>query len=200
MRSVRTRLRGLRSRFHAEVGPGGRRSTVLETVRPRWDLGTAVLRLLVLALPLAALWATVPMGATPGPWVVPSTVLSAVLWAIWPGSSVGVFALGFPVLWWATGPADGMSPWALLAAAALLLAHVCAHVASVGPPEMPFDRSLTLLWLRRSLVVLPAAPLVYVVSSAAVEGGPAWVWVAGMGVACCLFAAAQWALRDETRA
>jgi len=191
---------GSRLRRRRPIGPSGRRATVLETLAPRWDAPTTVLRLLVLVLPLVATWSTVPLGATPSTWTIPTTTLAALLWAIWPGSSTGTFALGLPILWWATGPADAMSPWALLAAACLLAAHVCAHLASVGPPDLPFDPALARLWLGRSLLVLPVAPLIYVVAILTTGADqPTWGWVAGMAGACCLFATAQWALRDETR-
>jgi hypothetical protein len=60
-------------------------------------------------------------------------------------------------------------------------AHVSAVLAAYGPPELPLDPQLLRTWLRRGLLSLLAAPLVWLVVAAIDDQPePAGVWVAAL--------------------
>jgi hypothetical protein len=89
--------------------------------------------------------------------------------------------------WWAISVRQAMPGGVILAAAALLAAHVAATVASYGPRRLPPDRLVVLRWARRSLLVWLVAPLLWLVVDAnRGHATPASYWVAGLAVALVL--------------
>lgn len=146
--------------------------------------GQAALRLVMLAGPLVALFATVPAGATPAPWLVVLLVVVSLAWAAFPESAAGTGALLLVLSWWGVGLRDGLHPAAVGAAGALLAAHVAGLLAALGPRTLGLEPSVLWLWLRRGLLVLLAAPLVWGLAEA-VDGRPEppGIWVAGLAAA-----------------
>jgi hypothetical protein len=101
-----------------------------------------------------------------------------------PESPFGTAALLVVVAWWGLAFREGLHPQAVLAAAAMLVAHVAAVLAAYGPGELPLDRDLARLWARRGLAVLAISPAVWAVAFALrAQPEPAGIWVAGLAAA-----------------
>jgi hypothetical protein len=155
---------------------------------PRWTPSQWLLRVVVVVTPLGAVLAGLPAGGTPRAWSLVLLVGASVLFALFPGSLAGVLVLLAPVVWWAGVP-DPMHPMCLVAAALLLACHVAALLAAYGPDRLPVDPALVALWVRRAVLVLLPAPVVWAVASALTgERERPGMWVAGL-VAACLGAA-----------
>lgn len=162
--------------------------------RPTTPLGW-VLRAVILLGPLTALLATLGAGHRPPPALVLLVAGLSALWTFLPESSAGIVVLALVVAWWGVALRGGLDPWALVAAAALLAAHLAALLASYGPADVTPDRSLQLLWARRALLVLLAAPAL--LAALAGLGEPSWprlLWVSGLVAAAGLVVAAGLAL------
>lgn len=138
-----------------------------------WPASTWVLRLLVLALPLAALLAALPVW--PGASVLLLVALGSLRWAWLPEDLAGPIVLLLVVAWWGI---HGVVDWRLLVVAACLLgAHVAAVLASYGPGPLGVDRPLVMLWARRLAVAACPVPIAWL----AVQGldadlAPSWLW------------------------
>ena len=65
------------------------------------------------------------------------------------------------LVWWVVALDDGLHPMVLVAVPALLVTHIASVLASYGPGEMPVERALILLWVRRGALLLLGAPLVW---------------------------------------
>jgi ABC-type Fe3+-siderophore transport system permease subunit len=79
---------------------------------------------------------------------------------------------------------SAMPAGALLAAAAMLAAHVAGVLLGYGPPEMAVDPELAVLWVVRAALVWLAAPAVWF--AARVYDGhatPTSFWLAGLATA-----------------
>jgi hypothetical protein len=75
--------------------------------------------------------------------------------------------------------------WSVVAALALLVAHVAAVLAAYGPAAMPVDGPTVRLWVRRGALVGLVVPTAY--AAARVLGGEPdqpGIWVLGVAVAC----------------
>lgn len=126
-------------------------------MRPRWSPSAAVLRALVLALPVAALLVGLPR--VPHTAVLVLVVVGALRWAVLPEDSVGVVVLALVGGWWAV---HGVTDARVLVVAVLLVAaHVAATLASYGPPAMAVDGPTVRVWVRRGTLVLLAAPVAW---------------------------------------
>lgn len=140
-----------------------------------------MLRALVVVGVVGALLATVPAGATPAPWLVVLVLLVSLVFAVFPDSAAGAGAILLVLIWWGVGLRDGLHPAALGAAAGLLLAHVAATVADLGPGTLPLDRRVLVRWSVRGLLVLAAAPLAWGVATLVRDQpAPAGLWLAGL--------------------
>jgi hypothetical protein len=143
-----------------------------------------VLRVLVAVLPPLATVATIGAGEAPPVWFVALVLILSVGFATFPESAVGVVVLILVVAWWGIGLRDGLHPWALAAAAALLVTHVAAVLVSYGPPDLPVDPDLVALWARRAALVFLASPLLL---AAALwlrdQPDPPGMWVWGLAAA-----------------
>ncbi len=88
------------------------------------------------------------------------------------------------ISWWGVGLRDGIDPWALPAAAALLAAHVAAVLVSYGPAELPVDGATARLWARRAALVFLVVPLTYGLAVwVRDEPAPGGMWTAGLAAA-----------------
>ena len=90
---------------------------------------------------------------------------------------------------------DGLSAWALPAAAALLAAHVAALLAGYGPDALGVDAATVRLWVGRAGAAFLLAPVVLLVA-AVLRGRPESpaAWAAGLVVALVAALAATLAL------
>jgi hypothetical protein len=151
---------------------------------PRWSPGQWALRAVMVLAPLLAVVASVPAGATLRVWFLALLLALGAGFALFPASLAGVGVLALPMAWWVVVPDDPLHPMSMVAAAALLAGHVAGLLAAVGPDRLPVDPALLLRWLRRSLSVLLASPVVWLVADAmADQPERPWVWVAGVGAA-----------------
>jgi hypothetical protein len=89
------------------------------------------------------------------------------------------------LVWWSVSLGDGIPASVLVAAVALVVAHVAALLASYGPREMPVDRATVLLWTRRTGLVLLTVPGAWF-ADRALRGEPEQpgIWVLGVAAAC----------------
>ena len=167
---------------------------------PRLGRGQWLLRVLMVVLPLAALFATAPAGDVPLNVLLPVVAAASVLWAALPGSQAGLVALAGVVGWWASAPDPGLDPMALVAAACLLGAHIAGLMAAAGPRTMPIDPDWARLWLIRGMAAMLAALAAYgVIAWAAWSPSPPLTWMAGALVGCGLLVGGLWALRPSSR-
>jgi hypothetical protein len=139
------------------------------------------LRITIATGPLVAVVASGLDGELPPPWLILVVVAFSVAHALLPDSQLGTTAALLVLGWWALGPVASLPASLLLAAAGLMAAHVAAVMVAYGPPELPLDGALLRTWLRRGLLSLLAAPLIWVVVAAIDEQPePAGVWVAAL--------------------
>ncbi len=160
------------------------------------------LRVTIAAGPLVAVLASGLDGELPPVWLVAVVGAFSAAHALLPDSQLGATAALLVLGWWALGPVATLPASLLLSAAALLAAHVSAVVAAYGPPELPLDPELLRTWLRRGVLALLAAPLVWVLVAALDDQpGPAGVWVAGMVAvtAAAVVASSAFAIGEEAQ-
>lgn len=164
----------------------------------QWTAGQWRLRATIALAPVAALLLTASAGTAPHPVLVALVAGLSLAHAVAPESATGTVGLATVVVWWGLALADGPSPWALPAAAALLAAHVAALVAAYGPDGLGVDPATLLLWLRRAGLAFLAAPAV-LVGGLLVRGRAeyAGAWVAALAVALVIIVAATAALARE---
>jgi hypothetical protein len=155
-------------------------------IRDLTPAGWALHAVVVLGPPVALLAAS-PQGFVPPVWLLLVVVLASAVFAAFPEQYAGSVAMLLVVGWWAISVRQAMPGGVILAAAALLAAHVAATVASYGPRRLPPDRLVVLRWARRSLLVWLVAPLLWLVVDAnRGHATPASYWVAGLAVALVL--------------
>ncbi len=159
-----------------------------------------VLRAVVLLGPMVAMLATGPAGHWAPWWLLLPVAALAAAGAVAPDTPI-VAGAGLAVLvWWSVGLDAGAPAWALLAAAALVAGHVAALLAAYGPASMPVDRATVLVWVRRGVVVLLAAPGAWLVVRA-LRGEPEQpgVWILGVAAAFVATVVATLALEVRSR-
>jgi hypothetical protein len=140
-----------------------------------------VLRAVIFVAPLVALLAGVPQGHTPPPWLVTIVAAFSLAFAVMPEHYVGSATLVIVVSWWVVSVRDGLPLSSAVAAAGLLTAQLAGTVAAYGPPRLPPDRGVVLLWTRRGVLLWSAAGITWLVVVA--EDGRATsasYWVGGM--------------------
>ena len=123
-------------------------------------------------------------------------------WALAPESVVGGVALAAGGVLVGGRDRTGTSRAApLLAAAAMLAAHLAALVASYGPDALPVSAHVVRLWLWRGLGVALVAPLVWLAALAVREvPGSGTVWLLGLAVALSVTVVAAAATQVATPA
>lgn len=152
--------------------------------------GQVVLRGALGVLPCAALAVALPQR--PHWLVVVLVVACSVWWARVPDHLAGTVALVAVAGWWALrAEVDGR---VLVVAVLLLASHVVATLLSYGPPALPVDRRLSVLWLRRGLLALVPLPVAW----SAVRGldadlAPPWLWPVAALVTTALLLGTLWA-------
>lgn len=162
--------------------------------------GVWVLRAVTAGAVLGALLAGVGVGDTPPPALVVVVALGALLSVFRPEHLSLPITLGLVVFWWGLELHGSMPAVLLVVAACLLAAHVGAVLLSYGPPALPVDRGLTLLWVARASLAWLAALGVWVVARAySGHATPALFWLAGLaaGVVGAVVAGATAPLRDQ---
>jgi hypothetical protein len=148
-----------------------------------WSRGQWLLRSVVLLGPLVAMLARWPSNP-PRLWQILVTAALAAGWAVAPESVVGAVALLLVAFSWVAGTKGDLPRGAVLAAVAMLAAHVAALVASYGPDALPVSANVVRLWLWRGLGVALVAPLVWLAARAVREvPGSGTVWLLGLAVA-----------------
>ena len=150
-----------------------------------WTLGQWVLRAVILLGPVAALYARGLGGADrPQVWLAALVLVLAAGWALLPESVIGVVAL-MVVGWnWAANAAGDVPASALLAAAAMVAAHLAALVVGYGPPRLPVAPGVARLWAIRGVVVFAPAVVVWLLARGVRElPDSSTVWVLGLGIA-----------------
>ena len=160
----------------------------------QWSRSATVVRGLLVVLPLLAVAAA---GQRPA---VPFVVLVAglgVLWAAMPESPAGQVVLLVVAAWWAARVDDPLDARVLLAAGALLGAHVAGVLASYGPGRMPVGRAPTVLWVRRGLLAWLVAPVAWV-AAVGLDDAPAQpgLWTVALVTVGVLVVAAGLGLRE----
>lgn len=163
-----------------------------------------VLRTVVLLGPVVAVLATGPAGNWPPWWVVVAVVATAAGAARQPDGPF-LASAGLAVLaWWAFAVGEAVPAAVLVAAVALVAAHVAGLLAAYGPETMPLDPATVRLWVRRGALVLLPVPVAWGLAGA-VRDQPEQpgIWLAGVAAACVatLVASAVLPLRadDEDR-
>jgi hypothetical protein len=143
-----------------------------------------VLRAVAAVGPMVALWAAAPEGHVPQAWVVAVVALLSLGYAVRPEHFVGSIVLGVVLVWWTTDVRTDLPDGTLVAAAAVLAAHVAGVLLGYGPPQMAVDPELVVIWTVRSALVWLAAPAVWF--AARVYDGhatPTSFWLAGLATA-----------------
>lgn len=144
-----------------------------------------VLRVVVLLGPVVAVLMTGPAGNAP-PWWVVGLVLATAGAAAWSPDGPWAVCSGLAVLaWWAVAVGDQVPVTVLVAAVALVAAHVAGILASYGPPTMPVDAATVLLWVRRGGLVLLTAPVAWGLARLLRdEPEQPGIWLLGVAAAC----------------
>ena len=164
-----------------------------------WSAGQWVLRVVMVAGPLVALFARTPSLGAPPAWGVIVVLVLGMGWTLLPESVIGavmLLAVGFS---WASGDTTDVSAWVLVAALGLLAAHLASLVASYGPPRLPVDPGVTRLWALRGAGVFGTAVAVWLVARAVADlpDSPT-VWVLGLVVALSVVVVAAGAIQVAT--
>jgi hypothetical protein len=171
-------------------------------VRPRWTPGQWALRATMVVGVLVALLTTGIVGTWPRWWLVLLVTGLAIGWALIPEAPMGTVAMAVVLAWWGIGLRDGLHPAALAAAAGLLAAHLAGIVAAYGPDRMAVDAATVRLWVRRGLLVLPLAPVAWLVGTLVRnQPEPEGMWLAGLAaaLASCLAASLALTLGQDRR-
>jgi hypothetical protein len=124
------------------------------------------LRAVVVLGSLLALYAGAPEGFVPSPFTGALVAVLAAAFALRPEHFVGSVALSVVLVWWALHVGSAVPTGALVAAAALLAAHVAAVLLGYGPPQMRVGADLVVLWVPRTAVVWLAALVVWLTARA----------------------------------
>jgi hypothetical protein len=149
-----------------------------------WTPGQWALRAVILLGPLVALYSRGLAVERPPVWLGLLLLALAAGWAALPDSVVGAAALLLVGWAWAAGNPDGVPAAALLAAAAMVAAHVAALGAGYGPPRLPVAPGVARLWALRGLAVMAPAFLVWLVARGVDElPDSSTVWVIGLAIA-----------------
>jgi len=148
--------------------------------------------------PLLAVTAGAPEGLVPSLFVVVVTAALGLAYAVLPEHFIGSIVLVVVLLWWSLHVGSSMPGGALVAAAALVAAHVAGVLLGYGPPRMAVGADLVLPWVVRGALVWLAAPVVWVAARAySGEASPTSYWLGGLAVA--LVGAVVGAVRVPTR-
>jgi hypothetical protein len=119
-------------------------------------------------------------------------VVVALVAASLPASSAPAVCSFLVVLWWAVAVPDTVHPLVLAAAGSLVLTHVCAVLAALGPPSYDVERRTLVLWVPRAVLLWSAGLMAWLVGRAAeTQDDVAGLWELGAAVAVVLVVAAS---------
>ncbi len=140
-----------------------------------------VLRALVLLGPVTALLAIGPAGNWPPWWMLLVVLGLATGFAVRPDSPVGAAVILVVVIWWTVSLDDVIQPEVLVAATALVVAHLAALLASYGPSSLAVEPATWWLWVRRGLLVLLTVPATWGLA-VLLRGEPEqpYIWILGV--------------------
>lgn len=147
--------------------------------------------------PLVAVLLAAVAGAGFSPTFTFVVVLLGLVGAAMPASPAPTVASLLVVAWWAVRADDELHPVVLVAAAGLLVAHVGALLAELGPASYAVDRATVVLWLRRAAVVWTVSALAWLVGRIGADDLPG-LWAAGAVVAVVLTLAGSGIARRES--
>ncbi|MBF4766362.1 hypothetical protein ISU10_01115 [Nocardioides agariphilus] len=154
---------------------------------PDWRGGTRgqwALRAVIVAGTLAALYSRGLATSRPPVWLGVAALLLAAGWALFPESVVGAGVLLLVGWAWAASDPVGLPAAAIVAAAAMLAAHLAALILGYGPPRLPVAAGAVRLWAVRGLLLLVPAVLVWLVARGVEELPDSHTaWVLGLAVA-----------------
>jgi len=140
-----------------------------------------VLRAVTTAGILLALFAGIPEGYRPPVFVVVVVTVGALLTVSRPEHLGASLTMGIVIFWWALQLQTEMPIAVLVAAGGVVTAHVAATLLAYGPPELPVDPELALLWAMRGAMTWTATLAVWVVARAySGHGSPGLFWLAGL--------------------
>jgi hypothetical protein len=142
-----------------------------------------VLRLLIVALPLAAAAVEVHAGAGPRVLTVGVLLVLVAASALLPASHAPLGAVLLVAVMWVAGVGERFSVSLLLVAALLVAFHVCCHLAGSGPPGTVLDAALLRLWAVRAGVMVAAAVSTWLVGTlvaGARPGSSDWLFAGAM--------------------
>ena len=164
-----------------------------------WTAGQWVLRVVMVAGPLVALFARTPSLGAPPTWGVLVVLVLGIGWTLLPESVIGAVMLLGVGFSWASGDTTDVSAWVLVAALGLLAAHLSSLVASYGPPRLPVDPGVTRLWALRGAGLFGTAAAVWLVARVVADlpDSPT-VWVLGLVVALSVVVVAAGAIQVAT--
>ena len=146
--------------------------------------GVWALRAVMVVGVAVALLAGARQGYTPPVALCVVVVLGALLSAFRPEHLTLSIVIGLVVFWWALQLRSEMPGVVLVVAAALMAAHVAATLLAYGPPSLPVDPELAVLWAVRGVLAWAAALVVWVVARAYTgHGTPSLFWLTGLAAA-----------------
>lgn len=162
--------------------------------RPDWSRSQWVLRAVVALGPVVALL----VGGGAQLWLIAVVAVLGVGWAVVPESVAGTVVVLVVAVRWVVGVDDPLGPRLMVATGALLLAHLGATVAALGPGRLDLDRATLRRWGVRALGLL-AAPLLPLGMLLVIAGEPvpAGVWVVAVVVLLVGLVGAAAAVRPE---
>jgi hypothetical protein len=146
--------------------------------------GVWVLRAVLVAGTVLALLAGIPEDYVPPALLVVLVVAAALLSAFRPEHLSLSITMGLVVVWWGLQLRGDMPVAVLVAAAGLTAAHVAAVMLGYGPPSLPVDPQLALLWAGRSVLTWLASLVVWGVARTYTgHGTPTLFWLSGLAAA-----------------
>ncbi len=150
----------------------------------RVPLSVWILRAVIVAGSMLALYAAAPEGFVPSPFAALVVLALAIGFALRPEHFVGSATLVVVLLWWALVVKTAFPNGTLVAAGALLAAHVAALLLGYGPSQMPVGSDLVKLWLPRGAAVWLAALVVWITDRAYNgHATPGSFWLVGLTAA-----------------
>jgi hypothetical protein len=146
-----------------------------------WSVSQLVARLLILLGPVVGMVAAAAAGAPPSGWAIALVLMLSFGWAFYPESAFGTMSLVLVLAWWGRSDLEELPAEMLVAALALLVAHLAALLTAYGPPEMVIDGQTVRLWVNRGAAVFVTAPVVWMLAVVLRDQPePPGIWIAGM--------------------
>lgn len=140
----------------------------------------AVIALGVMVSLLAGVWT----GYTPPVALVVVVAMGALLSPFRPEHLSLTITTGLVVFWWALQLRGEVPGSVLVVAAALIATHVAATLLAYGPPVLPVQPELALLWTVRGALAWLAALVVWVVARTYTgHATPSLFWLSGLAAA-----------------